>query len=209
MTVNDLSRRASETVGNALANTSTSRRSFLVRAAVFGSALASAPIRFLLEPGDALARVTNCPAPGGCGSGLCTDGYSAFCCTLPNGTNNCPSGTHVAGWWHACVPTNYCGSGTRYYLDCIGNCPTDCSQCHCAYGSCSNRRVCCNHGYRNCGGSSTAYLRCRIVRCVNPCNLFSSCSCTSAEKDRVTCHHGSTTCLAAPGVSCETRSCTA
>jgi len=205
MTISEIPKRATDSLASTLAGSGSTRRRFLVRVAAVGSALAVAPIRFLLEPGDALAA--QCGQPDGCQSGLCTDGYSAFCCTL-TGSNSCPVNTHPAGWWHACVPTNYCASGTRYYIDCIGNCPTNCSGCTCASNSCGNRRVCCNQGYTNCGGSPTARLRCRIVRCVNPCNLFAGCSCTTSEKDRVTCHHGSSSCLPAPGSSCESRSCT-
>ncbi len=178
------------------------RRGFLLRATAVGAAIAAAPVRFLLEPADALAAP--CPQPGGCGSGLCTDGYSAFCCTL-TGSNNCPPGTSPGGWWYACVPTNYCSSGTRYYLDCIGDCPSDCSGCQCVNNSCGNRRVCCNHGYTNCGGSSSAYLRCRIVRCVNPANLGWGCS-SVGVKSAVTCSHGGA-CTNAPGTSCQSLSC--
>jgi hypothetical protein len=193
MSPSELPQRASEAVANALAGAGSTRRSFLVRVAVVGSALAVAPLRYLLRPESAYA--VNCPAPGGCTSGACTDGYSTFCCTL-TGSNQCPTNTHPGGWWYACIPTSYCSSGRRYYLDCIGNCPTDCSACRCANGSCGNRRVCCNHGYTNCGGSSTARLRCRIVRCVNPCNLFASCSC-SGSRDQNTCRHGAS-CINAP-----------
>jgi len=203
MTLTDISQRTSEGVSQALAGDGSSRRTFLIRVATVGSAMAVAPLRFLIEPSSALA--VNCPAPGGCTSGLCyTSGYSAFCCTL-TGSNNCPTNTQPGGWWYACVPTSYCSSGTRYYLDCVGNCPTDCSGCKCANNSCGNRRVCCNHGYTNCGGPSTARLRCRIVRCVNPSTLWSYCS-SVGSKDKFTCSHGAA-CLSAPGTSCESLSC--
>jgi hypothetical protein len=207
MSITDLSKRATDEAAYVLAGDGSTRRNFLIRIALFGTALAAAPVRFLLEPGNAFA--VNCPQPQGCGSGACTDGFSAFCCTIDGHSNNCPGGTSPGGWWHACVPTNYCSSGTRYYIDCVGNCGTTCANCHCANWSCGNRRVCCNHGYTNCGGSGSAYLRCRIVRCVNPCNLFGGCSCTSAEKDARTCSHGSGACVAAPGTSCQSLSCSA
>ena len=194
MSPSEVPQRASEAVSKALAGAGTTRRTFLVRVAAFGSALTVAPLRYLLHPQSAYA--VNCPQPDGCTSGSCTDGYSSFCCTL-TGSNNCPSGTSPGGWWYACIPTNYCSSGRRYYLDCIGNCPSDCSGCTCYNNSCGNRRVCCNHGYTNCGGSASARLRCRIVRCVNPCNLFAGCSC-SGGSDQATCRHGSSSCLAAP-----------
>lgn len=207
MTLSDLSKRVSESASEPLASTVT-RRSFLGRVALIGSALTVAPMRFLLRSESALATITaNCPPPGGCTSGTCTDGYSAFCCTM-TGSNDCPANTSPGGWWHACVPTLYCSSGTRYYIDCVGTaCPTDCSACQCYNNSCGNRRTCCNVGYSNCGGSTTRKLKCRIVRCVNPCNLFAGCSCTSAEKDPVTCSHGSSTCVNAPDSSCQSLTC--
>jgi hypothetical protein len=185
MSSTELPQRASEVVASVLAGPSSNRRKFLLRVAAVGSAFAAAPVRYLLEPDTAYG--VNCPAPGGCSSGGCTDGYSTFCCTL-TGNNSCPSGTRPGGWWYACIQTRYCSSGRRYYLDCIGNCPRNCSGCRCANGSCGNRRVCCNHGYTNCGGAAAARLRCRIVRCVNPCNLFASCSC-SGGRDQATCRH--------------------
>jgi hypothetical protein len=193
MSSTELPQRASEVVASVLAGRGSNRRNFLLRVAAVGSAFAVSPVRYLLQPESAYA--VNCPAPGGCSSGGCTDGYSTFCCTL-TGNNRCPSGTHPGGWWYACIQTSYCSSGRRYYLDCIGNCPRDCSACRCANGSCGNRRVCCNHGYTNCGGAAAARLRCRIVRCVNPCTLFSSCSC-SGTRDQATCRHDGP-CFSAP-----------
>ena len=160
MSSTELSQRASEVVANALAGPGSNRRRFLLRVAAAGSAFAVAPVRYLTQPESAYA--VNCPAPGGCTSGACTDGYSTFCCTL-TGSNNCPTGTRPGGWWYACIQTTYCSSGRRYYLDCIGNCPTNCSACTCANGSCGNRRRCCNHGYTNCGGS--ARRACAVGSC--------------------------------------------
>jgi hypothetical protein len=191
MSPSELPQRVSESATKRLARFGTSRRSFLVRVAAVGSAFAAGPVRFLLYPASAAAA--NCPQPNGCTSGNCTDGYSAFCCGI-TGSNNCPSGTSPGGWWYACLPTSYCSTGHRYYLDCVGNCPSDCSQCHCRDNNCGNRRVCCNNGYTNCGGSSTARLRCRIVRCVNPCNLFAGCSCAGINVDQNTCAHDATSC---------------
>jgi hypothetical protein len=210
VSVTEIPERASDAASKALAGVGTTRRSFLTRVALFGSAMAVAPVRFLLRPETALGVITaNCPQPNGCTSGLCTDGYSSFCCTI-TGSNSCPANTAPGGWWHACVPTSYCPNGTRYYIDCVGTaCPFDCSACHCYGNSCSNRRTCCNLGYSNCSGPNhSRRLKCRITRCSNPCTLFGGCSCTSAEKDPVTCSHGSSTCLSAPGTSCRTRTCT-
>jgi hypothetical protein len=196
MSPTEFPQRASQAVSTKLASgRGRTRRGFLLRVAAAGSAFAASPIGYLVYPDT--ARATNCPAPGGCSSGACTDGYSAFCCGLAGGSNNCPSGTRPGGWWWANIPTSYCANGKRYYIDCIGNCPLDCSSCRCRDNSCSNRRTCCNHGYTNCGGPPAARLRCRIVRCMNPCNLFSGCSC-QAPLDQGTCSHSASCSHTAP-----------
>ena len=52
-----------------------SRRSFLVRAAIVGSALAVNPFRFLFKPGTAYAHV--------CGpANTCSSGWTVFCCSI-------------------------------------------------------------------------------------------------------------------------------
>ena len=95
------------------------RRSFLLRVAVFGSALAVAPLRYILYPGTALAAVVR---PWNCGSGNCLDGYTDFCCQInEGGGNTCPEDTFAGGWW---MCTDYRGrqlcsdQGVRYYIDC-------------------------------------------------------------------------------------------
>src|SRR5207302_3900108 len=93
--------RLAASVG-ALLERRVSRRGALARAAVAGSAFAVAPARYLLRPGTAWAVI----GPGNCSSGLCTDGYTAFCCEIEQGRNRCPSGTYVAGWWKC---TSYTG----------------------------------------------------------------------------------------------------
>ena len=95
-----------------------SRRSALSRAALAGSAFAVAPVRYMIRPGTAWAVLQ---APENCRTGLCTDGYTAFCCEIEHGDNRCPAGTYVAGWWKC---TAYKGhglcadAGVRYYIDC-------------------------------------------------------------------------------------------
>ena len=90
------------------------RRRALSRVALGAAAFAVAPIRYLVRPGTAWAVI----GPGNCGSGLCTDGYTAFCCEIEHGLNRCPDGTYVAGWWKC---TSYQGAGlchkegVRYY----------------------------------------------------------------------------------------------
>ena len=94
-----------------------SRRSALSRAALAGSAFAVAPVRYMVRPGTAWAVLR----PESCRTGLCTDGYTAFCCEIQHGDNRCPNGTYVAGWWK-CTAYNGHGlcadDGVRYYIDC-------------------------------------------------------------------------------------------
>ena len=74
----------------------TTRRSFIVRAALAGSALTVAPLRYLLRPGSAYAAICGCAGQAcDCGSACC-DGYTDFCCTM-HGENTLSSG-HVRGW---------------------------------------------------------------------------------------------------------------
>jgi hypothetical protein len=126
---------------------SVTRRSALVRIAVGGSAVAIAPLRYLLYPGTAMAVV----APSSCDGGLCTDGYTAFCCEITDGgVNACPAGTFAGGWW---MCTDYEGhqlceqSGIRFYIDCNALPGTTFpGGCQCAGGSCDHRSVACNVG---------------------------------------------------------------
>lgn len=201
MTFSEVASRASDAAASRLAGSGMSRRGFLGRFGAAAAAAVAAPGALLLDPN--LAEAAACPQPDGCTSGVYTDGYSAFCCTL-TGSNNCPAGTSPGGWWYACVPTSMCTAGRRYYIDCMGNCPSDCSGCTCYNNQCNARRVCCNTGYTNCGGSASAKLRCRLVRCSHPCNLWASCSC-SGGKDQVTCNHGGS-CITVPS-NCGISSC--
>ncbi len=99
-----MSVRLAELAGSLLERR-TSRRGLLARAALGASAMAAAPVRYLLEPIDAWAAIQ----PGACGGGrLCDDGYTAFCCEINQGKNVCPDHTYVAGWWKC---TAYRGQG--------------------------------------------------------------------------------------------------
>ncbi len=169
-----------------------SRRSILARATVAGSALAVAPIRYLVRPGDAWGVV----APKHCRSGLCTDGYTAFCCEIEAGRNTCPDGTYVAGWWKC---TNYTGGGlcheggVRFYVDCNRtpghHFP---GGCQCAQGDCGRRRVDCNHfryGQCNTQIHGTTEVVCRLVICQNPATIDGM-NCNDTEMiDDNTCGH--------------------
>lgn len=169
----------------------TSRRSLLERTALVGSALAVAPLRYLLRPESAEAVVTcrGCP-PGS----ACCDGWTAFCCTL-NGINACPPHSYIAGWWKC---TSYEGSrlcadeGIRYYLDCNRRPGETCpGGCRCGAGDCDNRKTCCNvfrYGQCNTDYAGVTEVVCRVVMCVNPCTVYSFCDCTEKVND-ATCGH--------------------
>jgi hypothetical protein len=175
----DFPQRATEAAAGTLAGPGSDRRDFLVRVAAFGAACAARPLNTLLRP--PAAQASHCADPG------CQSGYSVFCCSL-TGKNACPDFTFPGGWWYASVDTATCGSGYRYYLDCVGYCPEDCSGCVCLEEP-PIRRVCCNNGYTNCGRGG--HLHCRIVRCdTNPALLWPECSSVGTQ-DQATCGHGS------------------
>jgi hypothetical protein len=169
-----------------------SRRGALSRAALAGSAFAVAPVRYLLRPGTAWAVI----GPGSCSSGLCTDGYTAFCCEIERGRNTCPHGTYIAGWWKC---TDYTGGhlceaeGVRYYIDC-NRLPGHVfpGGCQCALGECSRRRVDCNHfryGQCNTQIAGTTEVVCRLVICQNPASVPAM-NCNGTEMvDNRTCTH--------------------
>jgi hypothetical protein len=179
-----------------------SRRSALVRIAVAGSAFCIAPMRYLLYPGSALAVI----APSSCGGGECTDGYTAFCCEINKGLNECPSGTFPGGWW---MCTDYrgrqlcAGQGVRYYVDCnaLPGQPFP-GGCVCANNSCDNRRVNCNifrYGQCNTQIAGTTAVVCRMVTCQNPGSIPAlNCSSSVAVDDAVCAHEAP--CLQAPAL---------
>jgi len=170
----------------------TGRRSFLIRAAAVGTAIAVSPVRFLTRP--AWADHINCTRCGNCGSGSkCCGGYSVFCCTL-TGENNCPADCFIGGFWR-CTYTGSglcAGSDKRFYIDCHADPNTNCSHCngdncHCGNNNCNKRRSCCTKfRYGQCtrnidppeqGDPDYMYtsdrpIKCRIVRCENPGSLW-------------------------------------
>jgi hypothetical protein len=169
-----------------------SRRSALAKTAIAGSAFAVAPIRYLVRPGTAWAVI----GPNNCGSGLCLDGYTAFCCEIEHGNNSCPNGTYIAGWWKC---SSYRGGGlchdegVRYYIDCNRN-PgqTFPGGCQCANGDCNKRRVDCNHfryGQCNTQIHGTTEVVCRLIICQNPATVDGM-NCNGTEMfDDNTCSH--------------------
>ncbi|MEA2144569.1 MAG: hypothetical protein QOG59_156 [Solirubrobacteraceae bacterium] len=169
-----------------------SRRRALSRVAVAGAALAVAPVRYLVRPGTAWAVIV----PGDCASGLCLDGYTAFCCEIEHGHNTCPKGTYVAGWWKC---TSYQGSGlcsaegVRYYVDCNRR-PhaVFAGGCQCAQGDCGRRRIDCNHfryGQCNTQVAGTTEVVCRLMICQSPATVgWMNCNDTEMVDDN-TCYH--------------------
>jgi len=176
----------------------TSRRGFLVRATVAGSALAADPLGYVLRPGSAYASV--CGPNAGCG-----DGYTVFCCTVNSGSNSCPPGTIPAGWWKA-DGASLCGGAARYFIDCNAEC-TGCSSgcgsfcdsscwscsCHCGpASSCDQRRVCCNvfrYGQCHQEVACVGPVACRVATCTPPYDLDLSCSTASATDDSTAAHN--------------------
>jgi hypothetical protein len=185
-----VSRRLVDVAASALERRTT-RRSFLARTALAGSALAVAPFKFLLKPVSAMDTITCAD----CGAGaLCCDGWTTFCCTL-TGSNACPDYTYMAGWWKC---TDYNGSGlcsaegVRYYVDCNrtpgASCP---SGCHCASNKCGHRGTCCNvfrYGQCNTEIPGVTEVVCRMVTCDEPSTIFVNCNDTLLIENAV-CDH--------------------
>ena len=174
--------RLVDKVSTALAGRKTSRRSFLTKTAVVGSALAVSPFDFILKPGTAYGYTC----------GTCSDGWTAFCCTVNNGRNSCPPGSFIAGWWKA-DNAAYCCGKARYIIDCNASCPTQCS-CRCANGAggCDTRRTCCNQfRYGQCHQEISCYgpVVCRVATCTVPWRYDPSCTTASATDNR-TREHG-------------------
>jgi hypothetical protein len=170
-----------------------SRRGALARAAVAGSAMAVAPVRYLVRPETAWAIIT----PGQCGPATkCNDGFTVFCCEIEHGRNICPSGSYVAGWWKC---TDYRGTGlchdegVRYYLDC-NRIPGHAypGGCQCGVHGCNSRRVACNlfrYGQCNTHVAFTTEVVCRLVICQHPATVPGF-RCNATEmRDENTCSH--------------------
>lgn len=181
----------------------TSRRGFLRRTAIVGSALIAAPATYILRPGSAYSAVTktpgNCPSGSKCASG----GYTQFCCTI-SGVNTCPPGSMIAGWWRA-EGSGYCGGGSRYYMDCntsscgscgcggSGTCSPTCAgtTCRCANNDCNNWKVGCTrfrYGQCNQHVECLGPIECRVITCVPPWEWDSSCTHTDAIDQNTRTH---------------------
>jgi hypothetical protein len=169
-----------------------SRRGFLLGSAMVGSAVAVAGCAPGTQPGSPYNHITDCAG------GLCTDGYTEFCCTINNGINACPPGTFVAGWWRADY-SSFC-NGTRYYMDCNQSCCgpnlgngfcAGCSECRCA-GDCNTRRVYCNYfRYGQCHQEVGILgpIACRLVTCTPPYTVAEYACTTALAVDNSTAEH--------------------
>ncbi|MGQ0826510.1 MAG: hypothetical protein ACT4OX_16015 [Actinomycetota bacterium] len=209
-----LAERVVTRVSRRIGRQTSTRRSFLVRTAVVGTALAANPLRYLLKPGTAYASV--CGPEADCGSG-----WTVFCCSVNEGSNTCPPGTIAAGWWKA-DGSRFCGGGPRYILDCNGLCGScgcgrggicapGCYNCSCRCGteSCDQRRHCCNEfRYGQCHQELACVgpVVCRIATCMPPWEWDPTCTTTSATANRTGLHHapcldGSPTGVAAFGAA--------
>ncbi|MBS3939394.1 MAG: twin-arginine translocation signal domain-containing protein [Actinobacteria bacterium] len=175
--------RVVDRLGRALAGKGLSRRRFLGRVAVVGSALAVDPIRYAVRPGSAYAQV--------CGSGAsCSSGWTAFCCTINDGANTCPPGSYVAGWWRI-DDSPFCMGRARYVIDCNRSPSASCS-CRCADGACDKRRVCCNnfrYGQCNTQIAGVTEVVCRVVTCIAPWEWDASCNRTVRVDNRTRSHN--------------------
>ncbi|MGE0880808.1 MAG: hypothetical protein AB7L13_20520 [Acidimicrobiia bacterium] len=180
------------------------RRSFLVRTTVVGSAIAVQPLDFLMRPADALAVACRCGNPAcGCGS-TCCDGYTEMCCMI-TGSNTCPPGSFLGGWWKA-DGSSFC-DGPRYYMDCHTQCSCgdgcrpgaqsfctdDCDpgKCKCFGDNCNNRAVSCRtfrYGQCHTEIACSGKIVCRVISCTPAYVLDPSCS-TVTMVDNFTANH--------------------
>lgn len=176
----------------------TSRRGFLSRVAVVGSAVAVSPVQYALRPGTAYANVCGTDA-------TCSSGYTVFCATVNNGVNRCPPNSLVGGWWKA-DNSGFCCGSARYYIDCHSYCSCgcgggsnfcgegcrSCSCVSCNRTNCDQRRVCCNNfRYGQCMQhvSCTGPVWCRVVTCTPPWRVPAwRCTSTPATDNRTGGH---------------------
>jgi putative cell wall-binding protein len=185
-----LSQRAVDKVAGLLAGRSLTRRRFLSRAAVVGSALAVNPLDYVLKPVPAYGVVTDCGSASNCG-----DGWTAFCATIQRGANTCPPGSYVAGWWKV-DSTSFCPDengrpGTRFYIDC-NRLPSASCSARCSGDACDSRAVCRNNfRYGQCNQQIRGITQvvCRVVTCAPPWEYDATCTTTVRTDSRTESHN--------------------
>ena len=177
----------------------TSRRGFISRTAVVGSALTIAGPTYVLRPGTAYAAVCSCLGRSCDCASLCCDGYTEFCCAI-YGENSCPPNTLLAGWWKV-DNSSYCNGAARYYMDCnkespacrcgsSGACRGSDTRCQCR--SCGNRKDGCTvFRYGNCNNhiACVGPIMCRVVTCTKPWELEPSCTTVARTDNNTRWHH--------------------
>ncbi len=169
----------------------TTRRGFLRRAAMVGTAIVAAPATYFLRPVTAYAAVvpSDCPP-----NEPCNDGWTDFCSNV-HGVNTCPPGSMIAGWWRA-EGNTFCDGQSRYYMDCnASDCSCGCSSsgtcshtctgfdCQCNHDNCGERKIgCTRFRYGQCNHQEPCMgpIICRVVTCVPPWEWDSSCTTTDA-----------------------------
>ena len=174
-----------------------SRRSFINRSAMVGSAVAvGSGVDLLLRPGTAYGAICTCGNSAcGCGTTCCA-GWSEFCCSVNGGYNYCPTDTMMGGWWRA-DNSSFCG-GPRYYMDChaLCDCTTGCGggwgfcdpgcdgvNCGCGPNGCNSWVTGCfqfRYGQCNQQISCIGRIVCRVVACVPPWTVEPTCTTTLA-----------------------------
>ena len=177
----------------------TSRRGFISKTAVVGSALTVAGPTYVMRPGTAYAAVCSCLGRSCDCSSLCCDGYTEFCCAL-TGENACPPNTLLAGWWKV-DNSSYCNGAARYYMDCnkespacrcgsAGVCRGSDTTCQCR--SCGNRKDGCTvFRYGNCNNQVACVgpIMCRVVTCTKPWELEPTCTTVARTDNNTRWHH--------------------
>jgi hypothetical protein len=165
-----------------LLDANVSRRGFIAKATLTGSAVAAAGCVPVTQPGSPYTYITDCP-----GGALCRDGYTEFCCVINRGQNSCPPNSVPSGWWRADYSV-YC-NGTRYYIDC--NDYSGGGPCRCSDG-CNHRKVYCNHfRYGQCNQHipGTGVIACRVVTCTPPYAIPGTNCVPSGAVDNATAGH--------------------
>ena len=122
-----------ERSANLLGRNST-RRGFLARVAVLGSALSVAPVQ--VPPRHPGPRTWRCA-----GGAACDEGWTAFCCTITG--NECPTGSSSPAGGRPTTRVLRRPRGPVLHRLQLASCGSD-WQCHCASGTCDQRRVACN-----------------------------------------------------------------